>query len=85
MGVYDGTTDSYNHLESFKVLIILQGASDALLSKPFRATLQGVDWVWYTRLQSNSIHSFEKFGRLFAAQFQSNKNPRRDIKTLFSI
>ena len=37
--LYDGTTDPFNHLESFKVLMLLYGATDGILYRAFPTTL----------------------------------------------
>ena len=39
--VYDGTIDSINHVETFKAIMLLQGASDAILYRIFSPTLKG--------------------------------------------
>lgn len=73
---YDNTTNPYDHLERYKALMILQWILDALICKSFPSTLQDNAQAWYTRLQSDSIHSFEEFGHFFATQFQSSRRLR---------
>ena len=36
---YEGTTDPFDHLESFKALMLLQDATDSILCQAFPATL----------------------------------------------
>ena len=38
--LYDGTTDPLDHLESFKALMLLHGATDGVMCRAFLATLQ---------------------------------------------
>ena len=40
IGVYNGTIESYDYLENFKALMMLQEASDALMCKSFPTILQ---------------------------------------------
>lgn len=69
MKAYDGTSDLFNYLESFRFLMLLQGTLDALMCKTFPATFRKVVRFWYTQLQSGLILSFKKFGQNFIAQF----------------
>ena len=39
---YDGLADPVDHLESFKVVMLLHGATDVILCKVFFSTLKGV-------------------------------------------
>lgn len=82
---YDSTTNPFNHLENFKSLMLLQGASDDLICKSFPTTFRKMVRAWYTRLPSRSIHSSKEFGHQFTAQFQSSKRPEQDFDFLFSI
>ena len=38
--LYNGSTDPLNHLEAFKVLMLLHGANDGTLYRAFSATLR---------------------------------------------
>ena len=44
---YDGFTDPFDHLESYKALTTIQGATDALLCIDFSATLRKAARAWY--------------------------------------
>ena len=39
---YDGTFDPIDHIEIFKIALLFQGASDAILYRAFSATLKGI-------------------------------------------
>ena len=54
----NGSTDPVDHLESYKTLMTIQGAIDALLCIGFSATLRKAARTWYSGLRSGSIHSF---------------------------
>lgn len=47
---YDSTTDPLDHLESYKILMMIQDIIDALLYLAFLATLQKAAEAWYFRL-----------------------------------
>ena len=55
---YDGSTDSVDHLESYKALMTIQGATDTLLCIGFPTILRKAVRIWYSGLRSESIHSF---------------------------
>ena len=59
---YGGTTDPFDHLESFKALMLLHGAIDGILCKAFPTTLRKVVRFWFAGLHPASIHSFEQLG-----------------------
>lgn len=50
MEAYDGITDPFDYLESFKSLMLLQGPSDVLICKSFLITFRKVVRAWYTQL-----------------------------------
>lgn len=47
---YDGNTNLYNHVESYKALKILQEVSDAMLYNSFLVILWDAARALYTRL-----------------------------------
>ena len=55
---YDGTTNPLDHLESYRTLMRVQGATDALLCIAFHATIRKAARMWFTRLEPESINSF---------------------------
>lgn len=71
LDLYDGTTNPFDHLESYKALMQVQGATDALLCIAFSATLRKVAHAWYSRLPSRSIDSFQQLKKTFLAYFDA--------------
>ena len=55
---YDGLKDPLDHLESFKILMHLQGVTDEIMSRAFPTMLKGPTRVWFSRLAPNSISTF---------------------------
>ena len=82
---YDGSTNLIDHLESYKALMMIQGATDALLCIGFPATLQKATCVWCSGLQSKNIYSFRQLEHSFAAHFSTSRRPPRTSDSLFSI
>lgn len=81
---YDGSTDPVDHLESFKALMMLHGASDVIMCKAFPATLRKAAWNWFSGLQPGSIHSFEQLARLFTFHFFTSRRGTK-ISDSFNI
>ena len=66
---YNGSKDPFNHLESFKTLIHLQGAPDEIMCKAFPTTLKGPTQVWFSKIAPNSVLTFKKLSGLFVTHF----------------
>ncbi|XP_057950898.1 uncharacterized protein LOC131145722 [Malania oleifera] len=66
---YEGSTDPVNHLDTFKVLMQLQGAPDVIMCHVFAATLKGNARAWYRTLKPRSIKSFSKMEQKFVRHF----------------
>uniref|UniRef100_A0A6I9QMS4 Uncharacterized protein LOC105037092 n=1 Tax=Elaeis guineensis var. tenera TaxID=51953 RepID=A0A6I9QMS4_ELAGV len=82
---YDGTSDSVDHVETFKAAMLLQGASDAILCRAFPPTLKEVARQWYLSLRLTSIHSFEDLCRFFVGHFISNRRQQKRSDYLHTI
>ena len=67
--LYDNSIDPLNHLESYKALILLQRASDALICIAFPITLKKITQIWYFELRSESIHSFDQLRQIFLVHY----------------
>ena len=82
---YDGSINPQNHLEGYKVFMMLQDASDTLLYLTFLTTLNKVVQTWYCGLQLISITSFEQLGRQFIAHFENSRVQSKTSDSLFSL
>ena len=58
---YNGLKDPFDHLESFKILMHLQGVVDEIMCRAFSTTLKGLARIWFSRLTPNSISTFTEF------------------------
>ena len=82
---YDGSTDPVDHLESYKALMTIQGATDALFCIGFPATLCKAARAWYSGLRSGSMHSFGQLEHAFVAHFSTSQKAPRTSDSLFSL
>ena len=55
LGVYEGKMDIIDHLDSYKNLMILQGASDEVMCEAFSTTLKGSMRSWFMKLSPRII------------------------------
>ncbi len=82
---YNGKTDPLDHLESYRTLMALQGASEAMLCKAFPATLRGTARLSFTGLKPSTVSSFEQLGKQFASNFAASQPQRRTSDSLLDI
>ena len=57
---YDGVKDPFDHLETFKTLMHLQGVPDEIMCRAFPTTLKGPARIWFSRLTPSSINTFKE-------------------------
>ncbi|XP_057977636.1 uncharacterized protein LOC131164458 [Malania oleifera] len=81
---YEGSTDLVVHLDTFKVLMQLQGAPDAIMCRLFIATLKGNARAWYRTLKLGSIKSFSKMEQ-FARYFISRRRMAKTSAHLLNL
>ncbi|XP_077237337.1 uncharacterized protein LOC143879016 [Tasmannia lanceolata] len=74
---YDGTTNTVDHLETFRTMMLLHSASDGFLCRAFPTTLTGAARDWYSMIKPNSISNFEDFGDDLVRHFMSSRRPRK--------
>ena len=55
---YDRLKDPLDHLESFKILMHLQGVTDEIMCRAFSTMPKSPTKVWFSRLAPNSISTF---------------------------
>ncbi|XP_077251853.1 uncharacterized protein LOC143891088 [Tasmannia lanceolata] len=82
---YDGTTDPVDHLETFRAMMLLHGASDGFLCRAFPTTLTGAARDWSSRIKPNSVSNFEDFGDDLVRHFMSSRRPRKTTASLMAL
>ncbi|XP_057965281.1 uncharacterized protein LOC131155852 [Malania oleifera] len=76
---YRGLFDPVNYLDTFKLLMQLQGTLNVIMCRTFVATLKGNAKDWYQTLRLGSIGSFSEMEQHFISHFLSSW---RIVKTL---
>lgn len=66
---FDRSKDPFNHLETYKTLMLLHDYSNGVMCKAFPATLKGLARKWFNNLQPNNIDSVSKLSQSFACHF----------------
>ena len=66
---YDGTRDQFDHIATFKTTMHLQGVPDEIMCRAFPTTLKCSARVWFSKIPSNSVSSFEELSKLFVNNF----------------
>ena len=58
--MYDGSSDSYDHMLHYHQAMILNVGDDRLLCKVFLASLKGPALAWFHKLPRGSINTFDE-------------------------
>ena len=82
---YDGVKDPFDHLETFKTLMHLQGVPYEIMCKAFPTTLKGPARIWFSRLTPNSINTFKEINAQFTSHFIGGHRYKRSTACLMSI
>ena len=82
---YDGTRDPFNHIATFKTTMHLQGVPDEIMCRAFPTTLKGPARVWFSKIPSNSVSSFEELSKLFVNNFIEGQRHKCSSSSLLTI
>ncbi|KAF5449771.1 hypothetical protein F2P56_030183 [Juglans regia] len=85
MEAYDGSKDSLEHLETFKVHMTLHGFPSEVASRAFPLTLKRVARPWFGSLWPGTVGSFNELARLFLTQFMASRTRRRPAAYLLTV
>ena len=83
--MYDGSSDSYDHMMHFNQAMILSAGNDSLLCKVFSASLKGPALAWFHKLPIGSINSFDELWATFFSQYLCSIRKKRNISSLQTI
>ena len=85
MKAYDGFKDPLDHLESFKILMHLQGVVEKIMCRAFLTTLKGPARIWFSRLTPNSISTFKELSVQFASHFIGGHRYKKSTTCLMNM
>ena len=83
--MYDGSSDSYNHMLHLNQAMIINAGDDRLLSKVFSARLKGPALAWFHKLPWSSINSFSELWAAFVSQYLCSVQQKGNISSLQTI
>ena len=82
---FDDLKDSLDHITTFKTTPGLQQLPNEILCRSFPTTLKGATQVWFSKLPTLSIDSFEQLGNSFVCHFVDGQHPKRSTNHLLTI
>ena len=82
---YDGMHDPFNHIATFKTTVHLQGVLDEIMCRAFPTTLKGQVRVWFNKIPSNIVSSFEELSKMFVNNFNGGQGHKRSSSSLLTI
>ena len=82
---FDGLKDLLDHLNTFKTTLGLQQPLDEIHCHFIPTILKGASRVWFSKLPTSSIDSFEQLGNSFVPHFVGGQRPERPAYHLLTI
>ena len=82
---YNRAKDPLDHLETFKILMHLQGVADEIMCRTFLTMLKDLARIWLIRLTLNSISTFKKLSTQFTSHFIGGHRYKKSTACLMSI
>ena len=82
---YDGTHVPFDYIATFKTTMHLQGVPDEIMCWAFPTTLKGPARVWFSKIHSNIVSSFEELSKLFVNNFIEGQRHKRSLFSLLTI
>ena len=82
---YNEVKDLLDHLETFNILMHLQGVADKIMCRAFLTILKGAARIWFSRLTPNSVSTFKELSTQFTTHFISGHRYKKSTACLMSI
>lgn len=82
---YDGMGDPEEHLTMLHTQMLLTTSTDSKCCRAFATTLSEAALVWFSRLASNSIYSFNDLANYFCAQFATSQAHHKTSASLVNF
>ena len=83
--IYNGKTDSVEHVSYFNQRMTIHSKNKALICKVFPLSLGPIAMKWFDGLEEGSISSFMELKRAFGARFVTYSRVPRPLNSLLSM
>ena len=83
--MYDGSSDSYDHMLHFNQAMILSTGNDRILCKVFLTSLKGPSMACFHKLLRGSINSFSEMWAIFVSHYLCSVHQKGSISSLQTI
>ena len=83
--LYNGRTDSVEHVSHFSQKMVVHSKNEALICKIFPSSLGPMAMRWFNGLKENSIDSFKKLTQSFGARFITCSRVPLPLRSLLSM
>ena len=83
--MYNGRTDSVEHVSQFKQKMDVHSQDEVLLCRVFPSSLGPMPMRWFDGLRTNSISSFKKLTQSFCSQFITCSKVPQPLDSMLSM
>ena len=83
--MYNGRTDSVEHMSHFNQRMAVHSKNETLMCKVFPSSLRTVAMRWFDGLKEGSINSFQELIRAFGARFVTCNRVLQPLDSLLSM
>ena len=83
--MYNGRTDSVEHMSHFNQRMTVHSKNETLMCKVFPSSLRTVAMRWFDGLKEGSINSFQELIRAFGARFVTCSRVLQPLDSLLSM
>ena len=82
---FDGLKDPLDYLDSFRMVMRLQGVSDEIMCRAFPTNLRGLARIWFNQLETGSIDTFAQLSQAFIDNFIGGRRSACPANYLLNI
>ena len=83
--IYNGNTDSVEHVSQFNQRMAVHSKDETLMCKVFPSSLGPVVIRWFNGLKANSIDSYRQLTQAFGSRFITNSRALQPLSALLSL
>ena len=82
---YSGSKDPLDHIESYKMLILLQMTPDKVMCRAFLTVLNRIARVWFSKIPPGTIADFEQLSKGFVRHLIRGQRHKKPTGHLLNI